>query len=91
MTSATEVVVPCIFDFLNVSLNNYLRFSLLLRRQTGLRSQSNMWRQPKLGFAVRMRNMHMDALLFTGEEEQPKLSITHNGGGHIATVAECSF
>ncbi len=91
MTSATEVVVPCISNFLNVGLNNYLCLSLLFRRQTGLHSQNYVGRQPKLGFAVRMGNMHMNALLFAGEEEQPKLPIPDDGRCHIATVAECTL
>jgi hypothetical protein len=63
----------------------------LFSRQTGLCSQNYLGRQPKLGFALRMGNMHMDALLFTGKEEQPKLSIPNDGRCHIATVAECTI
>ena len=37
-------------------------------------------------FAVSVRNMHMDARLFTRKEEEAKLTVAHNGWCRTGTL-----
>jgi hypothetical protein len=45
-----------------------------------------MWSKPELGFTVRVRNVDMDTLFLTGEEEKPELTFAENGRSHVRTL-----
>jgi hypothetical protein len=88
VTSAPEVVVPSIFNFLQMSLDDDLRIRELPRRQAGRRGDMNGWGQPELGLAIRMSHMYVDARLFTREEEQTERTVPHYSWCHAATVTD---
>jgi hypothetical protein len=48
--------------------------------------QSHLRRKPELGFAINVRNMHMNTRLFTRKEEETKLTVANNGWCHAATL-----
>jgi len=88
VTSAAEVVVPSIFNFLQMGLNNALRIGELSRRQACRHSDVNGWGQPELSLAIRMSHMYVDARLFTREEEETERTVPHYSWCHAATVAD---
>lgn len=51
-------------------------------RLTNLRSG----KASMVDFAVSVRNMHMDARLFTRKEEEAKLTVAHNGWCRTGTL-----
>ena len=42
--------------------------------------------KPKLGFAIRVRHVHMNTRLFTGEKEKAKLAFAKYGWCHALTL-----
>lgn len=71
---------PGIFDFSEMRFDDQLGFAQLSLVQTGGNCQVHHWRQPELGFAVRMGHMHTDTRLFTGEEKKAKLTLRSTVG-----------
>jgi hypothetical protein len=90
VTSAAEMLYPCIFDFLHVGLNDSLSVSDLAGCKARGCCQSNNWGKPELGLSIRMCCMDMDAWLFAGKEEQAEGSIAYNGRCHAPTLADSS-
>jgi len=90
VTSAAEVMDPCIFNFLQVCLNNGLRLSDLAGCEASGCRQVDNWGEPELGLSIWMCDMDMDARFFSGEEEQPEGAITYNGRCHPPTLADSS-
>ena len=66
--------------------HNGLRLPNLCGRKTSMVSQRYLRSQPKLGLAIWMRNMHVNARLFPREKEKTKLTVSNNGGCHVITL-----
>ena len=91
VTSAAKVVVPGILDFLQVSIHNGLGLPNLQSRKTRMVGQNHLRGKPKLCFAIRVRNMDMDARLLPRKKEETKLTVANNGWGHAVTVTNLLF
>ena len=88
VTSAAEVMVPGIFDFLDMRLDDRLRVGDLAGRQARGGSEVNDGRKPELGLTIGVRYVNVDASLFVGEEEQSEWSITDDSGCPASTLAD---
>jgi len=69
VTSATEVVYPCIFDFLHVGLNKGLSVSDLAGCEARGCRQVNHWGQPELGLSNLEVSVGFDSLVVMHHDE----------------------
>jgi hypothetical protein len=75
-------------DFLNVGLDDGLRFTELARRKTSGSSYGNLGREPEFCLTVRVRDVHVYTGLLAREEEQPELTVTEDCRCHKRNVAD---
>jgi len=66
-------------NLLDVPFDDVLRSAQLRGRQSGLGGQRDPGIKPELRFPVRVRDVNVNALLFAGEEEQPKWAVAQHG------------
>ena len=81
------MVIPGILDILKVRVHDCLGLTNLSCRKTGMVRQRYLRRKPELGLAVCMRNVHVNAGLFSRKKEETKLPVANNGWCHIRTVS----
>ena len=71
-------------------IHNCVRLPKLRSRKTGMVGESHLWRQPKLRFPVRVRDMDMNTRLLPRKKEETKLAVTNNSRCHAVTVTNLS-
>src|SRR5262245_51851607 len=87
VTSTGEVLVPCPADFIEVLLDQSLRFADLLQVEAEIRGQLNDRIDPELCFPVGVLNVDVWPPFFAGEEVEPKPSHSEDRGTHKTRIA----
>lgn len=92
-TSAAEVPVPMLADFILSFLNDSQEFNQFHGTESLAYGKLDGWLEPEFRFTVRRQDMHMHPGLFSREKIEPIIAISKNRRTHNRTVTEpgCTF
>jgi hypothetical protein len=86
VTSAAKVAMPGILNLPNMGFNDGLRLTNLHILKPDIHCQVYRGSQPEFRFAIRVRNVDMDAGLLAREEKPSELAVTNDCWRHLYTM-----